>query len=89
MSFFLKEKLKWTTNKVKALRTYFSIKAEEAWKQNFQEKNRKDTKTYRELEFSKIITTRESNSNQNSTGISACLYFDTSPNLSRGYKGDK
>ena len=48
-------------------------------------------KTYRELEFLKIITTgtRESNSNQNSTGISACLYSDTSPNLSHGYKGDK
>ena len=35
---FPERKLKWTTNKVKALGTYFSTKAEEAWKQNFQEK---------------------------------------------------
>ena len=35
---FPERKLKWTTNKVKALGTYFSTKAEAAWNQNFQEK---------------------------------------------------
>ena len=50
-------------------------------------KNRKDTTTYRELEILKIISTRESNNNQNFVIMLA--HFDTSPKLSQGYKGGK
>ena len=52
--FFPERKLKWTTNKVKALGTYFSTKAEEAWKQNFQEKIEKIRKLTENWSFRRL-----------------------------------
>ena len=52
--FFPERKLKWTKNKVKALGTYFSTKAEEAWKQNFQEKIEKIRKLTENWSFRRL-----------------------------------
>ena len=52
--FFPERKLNWTTNKVKALGTYFSTKAEEAWKQNFQEKIEKIRKLTENWSFRRL-----------------------------------
>ena len=51
---FPERKLKWTTNKMKALGTYFSTKAEEAWKQNFQEKIEKIRKLTENWSFRRL-----------------------------------
>ena len=53
--FFPERKLKWTTNKVKALGAYFSTKAEEApRKQNFQEKIEKIRKRTQNWSFRRL-----------------------------------
>ena len=52
--FFPESKLKWTTNKVKALGTYFSTKAKEAWKQKFQEKIEKIRKLTENWSFRRL-----------------------------------
>ena len=52
--FFPERKLNWTTNKVKALGTYISTKAEEAWKQNFQEKIEKIRKLTENWSFRRL-----------------------------------
>ena len=51
---FPERKFKWTTNKVKALGTHFSTKAEEALKQNFQEKLEKIRKLTENWSFRRL-----------------------------------